>query len=447
MVLVNFFRIYNHVLSKFFRQNIFWTIDVLKGNPVKNHYIDIKNIVENPSSVLSISKKEEYLNQIMEHAVNTTEFYKKNKGYNSILDFPIINKNLIRDNFDAFCSSNFETGNTITNSTSGSTGAPFSFRSDKNKRRRNTADTLYFAKRSGYELGQRIIHIKIWSESQEYKLFSKFWLKNIYPQSVFNLTNKDIDKLIESIKNDSSKISIIGYASALEKICKYLDSIDSKPLNCNVVSIIAISEAVNPYTKEATKKYFGVSCVSRYSNNENGILAQEDVINNEGFVMNQASYYIELFDLNKDVLVEKGKLGRIVVTDLHNYAMPFIRYDTGDLGILKNDHNDVPYLSRVNGRKLDAIYDTSGNVVPSHLSYKLCKYGEYKQFQLVQNGEKSYLIKLNTDEKVDEDAIIKEYRTYFGQNAIITIKYVNEIPLLASGKRQEVLNTYHSKEY
>ena len=432
-------------LSKFFRQNIFWTIDVLKGNPVKNHYIDIKNIVENPGSVLSISKKEAYLNQIMEHVVNTTEFYKKNKGYNSILDFPIINKNLIRDNFDEFSSSKYKDKDCKVVSTSGSTGTPFSIRQNTNKRYRNDADNLYFSKRAGYKIGQKLIYLKIWPDKFGKREFAYLKLKNIYPQSVFKLSDEDISRFIKKLEKCLQKKSLLGYSSSFEKICKYLDRTNSGPISCNAVSVITLSEAMNDYTRQSIKKYFNITPISRYSNTENGILAQQGRKEDTGFIINEASYYIEIFDLNKDVLVEEGKRGRIVITDLHNYATPMVRYDTGDVGILKFDKKGVPYLKFIEGRKLDLIYDTKGELVPSHISFKLCKYGKYKQFQLVQTGRKEYLIKLNTEERVDEDAMIKEYKTYFGQNAIITIKYVNEIPLLASGKRQEVLNTYHSK--
>ena len=426
------------------RQKCFWMLDIFKGSTVKKHLRDIKEIIENPQSANSISRKKFYLNKLLNHAVNTCVFYSDYSDFKSISDFPVINKNMIRDNFDNFSSSKFKT-NLITVSTSGSTGAPFSIRIDKNKHQRNTADTIYFSRRSGYRVGQKVVYIKIWGDNQKFSLFSKFGFKNIYPQSVFNLSEKDMAKLIDSIQKDTCKTVLLSYSSALEKICKYLDGIGSKRLNSNVVSIIAISEALNPYVKRATKKYFGIEAVSRYSNNENGILAQQDAGDNHNFVINEASYYIELLDFKLNIINNSGKLGSIVVTDLHNYATPLIRYDTGDLGILEYDEYNTPYLSVVNGRKLDAIYDTNGHVVPSHVSYKLCKYGEYKQFQLIQSGKKEYLIKLNTDMKVDEASIQTEFKGYFGNDAEIKIEYVDEIPLLSSGKRQEVLNTYHIK--
>ncbi len=103
-----------------------------------------------------------------------------------------------------------------------------------------------------------------------------------------------------------------------------------------------------------------------------------------------------------------------------------------------------PYFSEIYGRKLDLLYDTKGKIVPSHLSAKLVKYGDFKQFQLVQKGLKDYEVNLNTDKKIDEEALIAEYRGYFGDDANIKINYVDEIPLLASGKRREVVNEYYA---
>jgi len=432
-------------LLQVLRYRIFWFFDFFRGGVVKKKYKDIQYIIENSGLHIPETKKKTYLIKLLAHAVSTSPFYKKYSNYTSITDFPIINKNMIRDFFMDFKSSAYTAENCTVISTSGSTGTPFSVLQDKHKRYRNTADNLYFSKRSGYQIGQYLVYIKIESDAHKRTILSKLWFQNVYPQSIFRLQDRDIEKLIVTLKKSGCEKSFLGYTSAFEKICRYLDKINSDPIDCNMVSIITMSEALNEYTYEAMKKYFGVAPVSRYSNNENGILAQQDRTGSTKFIINSASYYLEIFDMDMDVLAAHGTHGRIVVTDLHNYAMPLIRYDTGDIGVLGVDENNVPFLKSIEGRKLDLIYDTRGNIVPSHISYKLCKYGDYKQFQLVQYGEKAYLIKLNTDTKVDEVAMIQEYKGYFGQDAIITIQYVEEIPLLSSGKRREVRNTYHSQ--
>ncbi|MEW7290784.1 CoF synthetase [Aquimarina sp. 2304DJ70-9] len=432
-------------LLQVFRKNAFWFYDFLRGFDIRNHYRDIKQINEFPTSEFSKNKKAKYLSNILSHTLETTKFYKTYAKDTQLSDFPVINKNLIRDNFDDFKSSKYKTKNCVLVSTSGSTGAPFSVLQNMSKRCRNTGDNLYYSKKSGYEIGYELVYIKIWPDHIKRTLFSKDWIQNIVPQSVFKLEDDTIAEFIKKLEESTSKKSFLGYVSAFEKICKYLDKVNAKPIQCNVHSIITISEGLNAYTRNRMQKYFGVVPVSRYSNNENGIIAQEDGDDTRRFMINLASYHVEILHLDKDIPVTNGERGRIVVTDLHNYAMPLIRYDTGDIGSMDVGEKGVPFLTSIEGRKLDLIYNTSGDLVPSHISYKLCKYGEYKQFQLIQYGEKEYLIKLNTDQKVDEEKMLLEYKEYLGQDANITIEYVDEIPLLSSGKRREVMNTYHSQ--
>src|SRR5690606_38801420 len=92
------------------------------------------------------------------------------------------------------------------------------------------------------------------------------------------------------------------------------------------------------------------------------------------------------------------QLGRIIVTDFFNFAMPMIRYDTGDLGtmeeVLINGYNRL-VLSVVEGRKLDQIYDTQGNLVSSYIVYKnMWNYTEIDQYQFIQKNTKEYLFKI-----------------------------------------------------
>ncbi len=425
------------------RERAFWFLDVLRGGTMRKHYRDVKDIIE--YSEFRHEKRENYLKELLEHATKTTNFYSVYHGFSSISDFPVINKNLVRDNFEKFRSSSFQAKDCQVVSTSGSTGAPFSVLHNPDKSRRSKADNIYFSERAGYKIGQKLIYIKIWPDHKKNTPFSQLWFKNIHPQSVFHQKDKDIKALIRRLKNCSKKKSFLGYPSAFERICRYLDEIKSDHIPCNTISVIAMSESMNTYTREKMAYYFGATPVSRYSNNEHGIIAQEDSSGSAKYVINEASYFLEVFDMNRDIPVLNGELGRIVVTDLHNYAMPLIRYDTGDVGTISRDARGIPYLESVEGRKMDLIYNTKGKVVPSHVSYKLCKYGNYKQFQLIQTGERDYSIRLNTDKKVDEFAVLNEFKEYFGADANIKIVYVDEIPLLSSGKRKEVLNTYHSQ--
>lgn len=425
------------------RKSLFWLIDSLKGSVIKKHLEEVQSVLSNVNSKKSLSIRTLNEENILKHAITTVPFYKNLKNLNSLNDFPIINKNNIRDNFDTLQSSEYLDKKKNIVSTSGSTGAPLQIFQDANKRKRNFADTAFFASRAGYTIGEELIYIKLWSNSFGIKNLTGF-LKNVKMRSVYKLSDIDISILIKKIKNSSNNLNMVAYSGSYEKICNYLDKINSEPINCKMKSIIAISEMLSNDTKKSMEKYFGCKVVSRYSNNENGILAQQNLIENDRFELNLASYNIEILDLNEDKPVSYGEFGRVVVTDFFNYAMPIIRYDTGDIAVMNIDNN-VPYIDRIEGRKLDMIYNTSGEIVSSHLAYHLCKYGSFKQFQLVQYGLKDYNINLNTARKVEkEKELIEEFKGYFGKDANIKVNYVDEIPILNSGKRKEVTNTYYN---
>ena len=69
------------------------------------------------------------------------------------------------------------------------------------------------------------------------------------------------------------------------------------------------------------------------------------------------------------------------------------------------------------------------------------KYQELKQCQLIQKAHGTYGFKLNTEKAfLREEEFIAEFKEYLGKDANISIEYVDEIPLLASGKRRVMVN-------
>src|SRR5690606_7067982 len=151
---------------------------------------------------------------------------------------------------------------------------------------------------------------------------------------------------------------------------------------------IAISEGLTPYTKDTLKTYFNVDTVSRYSNVENGIIAQQFLGTTSYFVINTASYHVEILDFDKDIPLHHGEKGRIVITDLFNYCMPMIRYDTGDVGTMMHIDGKL-VLTSVEGRKIDAITNTKGEIISNNILLLINNYHELNQCQLIQKTANS----------------------------------------------------------
>ena len=428
------------------REKIFWLFDRLKGAAIRRHYADIAMLLQGHQEAGDTLKQQKLL-LLLKHAVATTFFYSQYNNFSSLNDFPVISKNIIRENFESFVSSAFTKQQQISTVTSGSTGTPFKVLHHADKKKRNSADTMYFAQKAGYRIGDKLMYMKIWSANNK-KATLPGIMQNMIPVDVITFNDKEVSALIKQMESNNANFSFLGYSSALELVCRWLEKTNHGKVRTKLSSAISMSETLNDYTKDTIEKYFGVPVYSRYSNLENGILAQQIPGSGNRYLINTASYVLEIFKMDKDVPAGENELGRIVVTDLYNYAMPMIRYDTGDIGILSKtkDAAGNSYLEIVEGRKLDLLYATDGTLVSSYIVYKnMWQYTEILQYQLVQYGPKDYLFKINMEGPfTKEERLIQEFKNYLGADANFAVEYVEEIPLLASGKRKKIANTYHN---
>jgi phenylacetate-CoA ligase len=430
--------IINQILE-FIRNKTFWLIDTLKGKPVKKHYVEIRNILDNFDK--SAKKRETNIKALLKHSITTTPFYKNlNLTEHDFEQFPVINKNIINNDLKAFRSRAYVGKKTTIKFTSGSTGTPFKVFHNQNKIYRNNADTIYFSRLAGFKVGYQLWYLRYWGLNFKKSKF-KNWIQNLKPVKVLNLSENRIESIIKKIKRSRGNKGWLGFPSAFEQICKYLDHKNAEPIDANFKFIIGMSEGINDYTKKRMSYYFNCPMVSRYSNMENGILAQQ-LANQVVFQMNWASYYFEILNMDNDQIAKKGELGRIVVTDLYNYAMPLIRYDTGDIGTIDYTASP-PTLKKIEGRKTDAIFDTQGDIVSSFIMINSIRYKGIKQIQLIQEDRINYTIKLNCTKRFkSRKKLTKKFKKFLGSDAEIKIEVTDEIPLLTSGKRKMTLNNY-----
>ena len=430
------------------RPLIFSLLDSVKGNKIHAHISDTDYVMKNNSSGLASERIHNRMEKILKHATTTTSFYKEYKSYNSVADFPVINKNIIRERFNDFISDKYPLRELIRVSTSGSTGTPFKLYHDRDKKKRHIADTIYFNQRAGFNLGMRLYFIRNWDE-RHMKSKLKFRMQNIVPVNTFNLTEERITCLIKTIRDDKHDKCLMGYPSSFETICKHMEENNVPPVRSGVRSIIAIAEALDGHTAASMEKYFSAPVFSRYANNENGIIAQQVINGGNEFFINSPGFYVEILKFDNDSPAGDANPGRIVVTDYFNFGMPMIRYDTGDIvisGNKKSNGNIFSVLTRIEGRKLDLIYDTSGRYVsPIHLTAGMWKHQDIKQYQIIQKDRLEYMLTLNCIDPYPGVNELKDHlKKHLGSDAIIRVEYVNEIPLLSSGKRKAIVNDYRT---
>jgi phenylacetate-CoA ligase len=433
------------LFSEWIRRVGFWGVDLLRGSKVRNHYANIRYIMENIKTPHVTKLQEGYLNAILKYATENVEFYKQYKGFDSIQSFPVINKNIIRNNYGSFHSPQFPQACVVNMTTSGSTGTPFVVRHDKNKRDRVYAEMIYFWGTAGYQVGMKYVMFRI--QTSINKLTG--WAKNVLMWDIRKQDEENWENIRNTIKTDRKIKMLLSYGSILENLVNYLLTRGDIPEMYGIHTIISFGEALTRSAHTKLKKVFNCNVVSLYSDQEMGMLALECVENKE-FHVNTASYVIELLKMDSDDPVGVGEPGRIVVTDLFNHAMPLIRYDTGDTAVWKHEAEcgwGSQVFSSVEGQKADLIYDTRGNkLTPYNISVLLEPFDRLLQYQFIQESDRQYVLKLNGAEgHYDDAAFVDMLKNLLGGDAEIAIDHVNEIPVLASGKRKEVVNNYIKK--
>lgn len=425
------------------RNKIFWIVEFLKGNEVKSHARDIKYNFYNYNDEKATLNRKAKLKHIVDHCFQTVPYYKDKIVQTKFENLPIVNKSIIKSNFIEFQSIRFNQKKRYPVTTSGSTGTPFTVYRNKTKLNRHKADNIFFSKLANFELGSSLFYFRVWNKiNKKSKILSYF--QNIRMIEIGNLSDKKIREILEEINNSKKNLSILSFSSALNSLAAFLSKqlLDYKFLN--VDSIIGMSENLPQKARIKLKEVFNCDVVSRYSNMENGFIAQQ-IKDSEAYFINHGSYLVEVFDLDNDELLPYGSIGRIVVTDYYNKQMPLVRYDTGDLGILdlvEGFESFGPALTDISGRKTDSIFNVLGELISPHvITNTMWNYSYINQFQFIQETEDVFCIKINSDAPfTDSDDLIKLLKKYLGDSAKVIIEEVNEIPLLSSGKRKKIVN-------
>ncbi|HEX9011454.1 MAG TPA: hypothetical protein VF804_13880 [Holophagaceae bacterium] len=411
--------------------------DLLQGSPIGQHCEDIE------ARLASGSASEDRLEALLRFAVEHAPFYAAYRGFRSLQDFPVIDKQIIKTHDQAFRSDVYRNARLQVMHTSGSTGTPFAVPQDPDKRRRVLAEMICFGRRAGYQVGDRFVFTRVWS-----RLNRKPWHVALRENAImFDISSLDetrLESLRTLLRTDGGIRCMLGYPSTFDPLVRHLERRGDGPESFHLRTIISISERLPRQLREALRSRFGCTVVARYSNQENGVFAQQCPDRDE-YHLNTASYVFEFLRLDEDRPAGPGERARFVVTDLFNRALPMIRYDTGDVVIRQPGAGcgwSTATLQEVEGRRLDFIYDTGDRLLsPVVVCNRLWPFTGLTQFQFIQEGQGQYTLVLNGADPLEKDGtFIELVRGIVGADAAVTIRRIDRIPQLASGKFRAVVN-------
>lgn len=329
------------------------------------------------------------------------------------------------------------------NKTGGSTGKPLAFYNDKIQLEYRWASTNRNLQWTGYDIGDKIV--KLWSDAQYLgrsatlkERFGNFsWRRKVL--SAYRMDEPTMEKYVEVIKEYKPKL-LVGYTSALYLIAKFIEKEGIR--NVHVGAVIATAETLFPGYRDIIEDSFNTKVFNRYGSREFSTLVHECEEHSE-LHMNAENLFIEV--VKDDEHAVTGESGEIVVTDLHNYCMPFIRYRIEDVGILSNEKKcncgrGLPLLKKVEGRVHSIMTSVSGRYIPGEFFPHLFKDVKgVKQFQVLQEAKDSLLIRIVRDRdfsKEEMDNALETIKRYFGESTRVSLRFVEEISPSKSGKFQ-----------
>ncbi len=210
--------------------------------------------------------------------------------------------------------------------------------------------------------------------------------------------------------------------------------------------VLAGAEIISERNRKLYREAFQTEVIEWYGTVEMGILAFETQAH-DGLHLCEDLIYYEFLDENGSP-TQPGQRSRLILTELTNTLMPFIRYDQGDWVVLKpddNNHNsEWRRLSKVEGRDDDFALLPDGCLVPFHVFYEIMdKYSKIKQFRIIQKGRSLFHILIVADsaylESVQQN-ILSDYRRNLPDGVRFEIKLLDSIKADPSGKLRMLIS-------
>lgn len=210
----------------------------------------------------------------------------------------------------------------------------------------------------------------------------------------------------------------------------------------SIRSIRTLGETLWPHVRADAAEYFGATVTDCYSSQEVGYMALECPVSRLYHTMEPV--IVEILD-ESGAPVREGEVGRVVVTDTHNFATPLIRYDLGDYaerGGGCSCGRGLSTLARVMGRQRNLIVLPDGRRHwPISGFQKVRAVAPVKQFQFIQTTREAIELRLVTDRPLtpDEEAgVCAQAYSVLGHPFALELKFFEgKIPAGANGKFEQ----------
>jgi phenylacetate-CoA ligase len=232
-----------------------------------------------------------------------------------------------------------------------------------------------------------------------------------------------------------------GYAEALDFLARYIESVGSSAARPK--AIMSSAQTLPKASRKVIEEAFGCAVFDKYGSREfSGIAYECDA--HEGHHVVAESYIVEI--LRDGRPAAPGEVGEVVVTDLNNRCMPFIRYRIGDLAEAMDATvpcrcgRGAPRIGAIEGRVQSIIRGVDGRYLPgTFFSHYLKEFDHaIRRFQIIQAEPDAITFRVAKGGRFSEqviDEVLTTFRLYLGERMRIDVEFVDDVEILRTGKR------------
>lgn len=262
--------------------------------------------------------------------------------------------------------------------------------------------------------------------------------------SAFEMSEAKLDQFIGTIRSIKPSM-LFGYPSALTHIARHAKKRGVNMTDLGIKVAFVTSERLYDEQRSTISQVFNCRVANGYGGRDAGFIAHE---------CPAGSMHLTADDIVVEIVNDAGQVqppgvaGEIVVTHLSTNDYPFIRYRTGDIGVLGASPcscgRGLPLLEDIQGRSTDFVVAADGTVMHGlSLIYILRDMPGVKAFKVIQETRALTRVLLTTDEYFSSDGsaqIISGFKQRLGAEVSVVVKLVDNIPAEKSGKFRYIIS-------